>query len=50
MKTTFKRFAALLALLLVSTFLTATASAECASYYRPKEGTSLQPQSWLGRL
>ncbi len=42
----FKTFAILLWLLLLTTLLPTTASAECASYYRPKPGAMLRPQSW----
>jgi hypothetical protein len=49
MKTTFKRFAAALGLVLIGTILTARASAECG-YYPPshKGGAVVSPQSWNG--
>jgi hypothetical protein len=49
MKTNCKTFAVLLGVVLISTLLTSMASAECASYYSPKAGASLQPQSWLAQ-
>jgi len=47
MKTTFKKFAAVLSLVLIGTLLTAKASAECG-YYPPsqKGGAVVSPQSW----
>ena len=49
MKTTFKRFAAALGLVLIGTILTAKANAECG-YYPPshKGGAVVSPQSWRG--
>ena len=49
MKTTFKRFAAALGLVLVGMILTAKASAECLSYLPGhKAGAVVSPQSWSG--
>ena len=49
MKTTFKRFAAALGLVLIGTILTAKASAECLSYLPGhKAGAIVSPQSWGG--
>jgi hypothetical protein len=49
MKTTFKKFAAALGLVLIGTILTATASAECLSYLPGhKAGAVVSPQSWSG--
>jgi hypothetical protein len=49
MKTTFKRFAAALGLVLIGTILTAKASAECLSYLPGhKAGAVVSPQSWRG--
>lgn len=49
MKTTFKRFAAALCLVLLGTILTTKASAECG-YYPPshKAHAAVSPQSWNG--
>ena len=49
MKTTCKRFAAALGLVLLGTILTAKASAECLSYLPGhKAGAVVSPQSWTG--
>jgi hypothetical protein len=49
MKTTFKRFAAALGVVLIGTILTARASAECLSYVPGhKAGAVVSPQSWRG--
>jgi len=49
MKTTFKKFAAALGVVLIGTILIAKANAECG-YYPPshKGGTVVSPQSWNG--
>jgi hypothetical protein len=49
MKTTFKRFAAFLGLVLMGTIFTARASADCG-FYLPghKAGAVVSPQSWSG--
>jgi hypothetical protein len=49
MKTTFKRFAVALGLLMIGTILTSQASAECGSYFLGhKAGVVISPQSWSG--
>src|ERR1700720_4032370 len=49
MKTTFKRFAAALGIVLISTIFTAQASAECLSYLPGhKADAVVSPQSWRG--
>ena len=49
MKTTFKRFAAALGLVLIGMILTAKAGAECGSYLLGhKAGAVVSPQSWSG--
>ena len=49
MKTTFKRFATFLGLVLMGTIFTARASADCG-FYLPghKAGAVVSPQSWRG--
>ena len=47
MKTTFKRFAIAVGLVLIGTILTAKASAECLSYL-PGHKAVVSPQSWRG--
>src|SRR5207248_5688820 len=49
MRTTFKRFAAALGLVLIGMILTAKAGAECGSYLPGhKAGPVVRPQSWSG--
>ena len=49
MKTTFKRFAAALGLVLIGMILTVRAGAECGSYLPGhKAGPVVTPQSWSG--
>jgi len=49
MKTTFKKFAAALGLVLIGTILTAKASAECLSYLPGHKASAVvSPQSWRG--
>jgi hypothetical protein len=49
MKTTFRKFAVVLATALIGTFLTATANAGCGNLQQIKPGASLHRQSWQGQ-